>query len=365
MRFECNFLKQVYYNGSYYRVKAHLLRISGQGIKGCSKVTSDNIAEMKRLVEEVELGLRNFIPKQVPLPKTITNSSNTSIESMGVQFFEPRKKGNINTYTVRLLECFYFGGLPFNLARNPYYVSSYTFAANHNISGYIRPNYNMLRTSLLQQERTNIESLLEPIKSTWREKGLSTMCDGWTNAQRRPLINFLAVTEWTDHAIKNFILNHSMRLAIFHEFVNLKMLAVTETRFASVIVMLRRFKQIKRGLQNMVISDKWASYREDDMGKAQFVKDRILNDFWWDQINYILSFTEPIYKMLQIADTDKPCLHLIYETWVSMIDKVKVAIYRREGKKEDEELSFYSVVHKILIDRWIKAILHFIAWHIL
>nr|CAD1832641.1 unnamed protein product [Ananas comosus var. bracteatus] len=54
MRFECNFCKQVY-NGSYYRVKAHLLRISGQGIKGCSKVTSDNIAEMKSLVEEVEL----------------------------------------------------------------------------------------------------------------------------------------------------------------------------------------------------------------------------------------------------------------------------------------------------------------------
>ncbi|XP_020114911.1 uncharacterized protein LOC109728792 [Ananas comosus] len=155
--------------------------------------------------------------------------------------------------------------------------------------------------------------------------------------------------------IKNFILNHSMRLAIFNEFVNLKMLAVAETRFASVIVMLRRFKQIKRGLQNMVVSDKWASYKEDDVGKAQFVKDRILNDLWWDQINYILSFTEPIYEMLRIADTDKPCLHLMYETWDSMIEKVKVAIYRREGKKEDEESSFYSVVHKILIDRWAKS----------
>nr|CAD1827973.1 unnamed protein product [Ananas comosus var. bracteatus] len=284
MRFECNFCKQVY-NGSYYRVKAHFLRISGQGIKGCSKVTSDNIAEMKRLVEEEELRLKNSIPKQVPLPKTITKSSDTSIESMGVQSFEPRKKRATSTRETALeksfnvaaqnqLHCeiarmFYSDGLPFNLAKNPYYVSSYTFAASHNISGYIPPNYNMLRTSLLQQERTNIEKLLEPIKSTWREKDLSIVCDGWTDAQRRPLINFLAVTEWTDDVacIENFILNHSMRLAIFNEFVNLKMLAVAETRFASVIVMLGRFKQIKRGLQNMVISDKWASYREDDVGK--------------------------------------------------------------------------------------------------
>ena len=37
---------------------------------------------------------------------------------------------------------FYSGGLPFHLARNPYYVSSYAYAINHPLSGYLPPGYN-------------------------------------------------------------------------------------------------------------------------------------------------------------------------------------------------------------------------------
>ena len=40
--------------------------------------------------------------------------------------------------------------------------------------------------------------------------------------------------------------------------------------------MLKRLKLIKRCLQAMAISDQWASYREDDVGKVQKVKDMIL-----------------------------------------------------------------------------------------
>ena len=63
----------------------------------------------------------------------------------------------------------------------------------------------------------------------------------------------------------------------------------------------------------MVISDQWASYRQNDVGKAQKVKDMILSDHWWDTIDYIFEFTAPIYDMLRAANIDKPCLHLVYE----------------------------------------------------
>ncbi|KAG5528874.1 hypothetical protein RHGRI_029512 [Rhododendron griersonianum] len=95
--------------------------------------------------------------------------------------------------------------------------------------------------------------------------------------------------------IKNFIMNHSMRLAIFNEFVPLKLLAIAETRFASSIVMLKR-----------------------------------------------------------ACDTDKPTLHLIYDMWDTMIEKVKCAIYKHEEKHLEDESEFYDVVHKILVDRWNK-----------
>ena len=55
-------------------------------------------------------------------------------------------------------------------------------------------------------------------------------------------------------AIKNFIMNHNMRLAIFGKFCPLRLLKVADTRFASIIVMLKRLKLIRRGLQAMVIS---------------------------------------------------------------------------------------------------------------
>ncbi|KAG8376087.1 hypothetical protein BUALT_Bualt09G0027000 [Buddleja alternifolia] len=326
---------------------------------------------------------------------------------------------------------FYSGGLPFNLARNPYFVRAFTFAANTDIKGYVPPGYNALRTKLLDKEKENTESRLEATRSTWRTRGVTLVCDGWTDPQSRPLINFIAINEngsmfvravncqgeykdkWfishlikeviiqvgvanvvqvvTDNApvcraagllveqayphifwtpcvvhtlnlalknicaaknteanevtyeechwitqvagsavmIRNFIMNHSMRLSMFNEFSKLKLLAVAETRFASSIVMLKRFRLVKSQMQSMVISERWSDYRDDDVAKARLVKEKLLDDMWWDQIDYILSFTEPIYDMLRLCDTDQPSLHL--------------------------ESSFWSVVKKILEDRWSKS----------
>ncbi|XP_052204042.1 uncharacterized protein LOC127809319 [Diospyros lotus] len=281
----------------------------------------------------------------------------------------------ITQLDAEIARMFYTGGLPFNLARNPYYLSSYSFVANHPLGGYVPSGYNKLRTTLLQQEKTNVEKLLEPIKSTWLGKGVSIVTDGWSDPQRRPLINFLVVSEnrpmfiksmncssevkdkqfiailmkevidevgdqkivqiitdnsanckgagkiiegmfphiyWTPcivhtlnlalknicaarnlesnqetydechwitevHGdalvIKNFIMNHSMRLAMFNQFSSLKLLVVADTRFASIVVMLKRFKLLRHSLEAMVMSDEWAQYRDDDQGKARFVRE--------------------------------------------------------------------------------------------
>lgn len=63
--------------------------------------------------------------------------------------------------------------------------------------------------------------------------------------------------------IKNFIMNHGMRLSMFNEFSPLKLLAIAETRFASVVIMVRRFVLVKNALQSMVISPQWDIYKDD------------------------------------------------------------------------------------------------------
>ncbi|XP_038715219.1 uncharacterized protein LOC120008915 isoform X1 [Tripterygium wilfordii] len=424
---------------------------------------------MQRLEEEAKNREMASAPKKVPLPPSSMFSG-----GMYATGFESKKRKEVgssnppspleksfnlqarNQLHALIARFFYASGLPFHLARSPYYVSMFLFACSHNLAGYLPPGYNLLRTTLLQQEKANVERLLQPIKSTWREKGVSIVSDGWSDSQRRPLINFMAVSESgpmflkavdcsgetkdkffifnlmkevieevgpqnvvqviTDNAkncagagllveglypnivwtpcvvhtlnlalqnicaaknlennqvvydecswitivsgdvtiIKNFIMNHSMRLAIFNEFVPLKLLSIATTRFASVLVMLKRFMLIKRSLMSMVISEQWNSYREDDAGKAKFVKEKVLDDVWWDSIDYILKFTAPIYDMLRACDMDKPCLHLVYDMWDSMIEKVRLAIYRKEGKRVEESSKFYDVVHGILVSRWNK-----------
>jgi len=36
---------------------------------------------------------------------------------------------------------------------------------------------------------------MEPIRSTWEQKKVSIRSDGWSDVQRRPIINFIVVTE--------------------------------------------------------------------------------------------------------------------------------------------------------------------------
>jgi len=61
------------------------------------------------------------------------------------------------------------------------------------------------------------------------------------------------ITDVSGYAIiiKNFIMNNFMRLAMFNKHVKMKLLSITETRFASVTIMLKRFKTIKRGTSKL------------------------------------------------------------------------------------------------------------------
>jgi len=113
----------------------------------------------------------------------------------------------------------------------------------------------------------------------------------------------------------------------------------------------------------MVISEQWSSYKADDINKAKSVKETLLDDIWWDKVDYILSFTTHIYDVLRKTDTDAACLHLVYKMWDSMIENVKKVIYRHERKGEGEESTFYKIVHEILIDHWTKSssLLHCLA----
>ena len=123
-------------------------------------------------------------------------------------------------------------------------------------------------------------------------------------------------------------MNHAIRLSMFNIHCKLKLLLVADK--------LKRLKTIKRDLEQLVITEEWEIYKEDDVVKVKEVKDKILNEDFWMDVDYILSFTAPIYEMLRLAHTDRPCIHNIYEWWDSMIEKVKETIYKKEQKRLTE-----------------------------
>ena len=105
----------------------------------------------------------------------------------------------------------------------------------------------------------------------------------------------------------------------------------------------------------MVISPKWDDYKDDGVERASAVKKKILDEMFWDEIEYALSFTLPIYSVIRAADTDKPSLHLVYEWWETMIQTVKKAIFRKERKEHEDDSVFWNAVQSILISRWSKS----------
>jgi len=151
-------------------------------------------------------------PKKVPLPPSsnISQGNPDAILNDMIKGVLKRKKGesessnpiakayNTNSYEIldaHITTVFYSGGLSFHLARNPYYMSSYAYVVNHPLSGYLPPSYSKLRTTLLKNERDSVERMLQPIKGTWKQKSVIIVTDEWSDSQRRPLINFMAVTE--------------------------------------------------------------------------------------------------------------------------------------------------------------------------
>ncbi|KAG8485832.1 hypothetical protein CXB51_019167 [Gossypium anomalum] len=258
-------------------------KLNGQGIRVRPKVTLQHLAEMQKIVEDAKLKLQ---PKIVQLPP------------IRIQF-------DLHT------------------------------------SGY-----NVLRTTLLQKERANIERLLQPIKGMWREKDgaiflKAVNCEKEDNdkfyvatlikdvisdvgaqnvvqviTDNAPVckvarsltpcvVNTLNLALKNICAVKNTEKNEVTYDVLLVTYDVLFWIINVDTQFASMIVMLKRLKLIRRDFQNMVIN--------------------------------------------------RPTLHLVYEMWDEMLEKVKTGIYRHEGKKGEERSIFYEVVYDILIDRWTKS----------
>lgn len=89
---------------------------------------------------------------------------------------------------------FYENNVPFNVARSASFKDAVLKTSNMKRS-YTPPSYHHLRTKLLTQARTDLEtSLNDRIFSSVRKYGGTLALDGWTSVSSRPLINAMLVS---------------------------------------------------------------------------------------------------------------------------------------------------------------------------
>ncbi|KAL7162516.1 hypothetical protein ACSBR2_042915 [Camellia fascicularis] len=124
--------------------------------------------------------------------------------------------------------------------------------------------------------------------------------------------------------------------------------------------MAKRLKEVKPALEKTMMDAGWKIYRGDGKNpvdaKAHEVKQSIVNDVWWDDLDYLLSFTGLIVDMLRAADTDALVLHCVYDMWDTMIENMKAIIFEHEDKDHIiGQSDFFDTIHEILEARWTKS----------
>ena len=118
---------------------------------------------------------------------------------------------------------------------------------------------------------------------------LKSMCEASQNS------DYFSECEWISklvnevHEVRNFITNHNLALSIFKRHSKLNLLKVVDTRFASNIISTERLKEVKDALEKMVMDLDWKSFKGYGKvieGRARAIKECIVNDNWWDKIDY-------------------------------------------------------------------------------
>ena len=146
-----------------------------------------------------------------------------------------------------------------------------------------------------------------------------------------------------------FICNHHASLAIYRIYANKEFLKPADTRYATYFILLNRMLEVQQALKSIVISSEWTAWGESKIDQGKKVRQMLLNDDWWVDVRYIVSFTSPIVELIRYADSDSPCLGEIYESIDSMIGKIKSTIRER-----DPSLELFNELQKLIEKRWNK-----------
>ncbi|KAF3776852.1 hypothetical protein EJ110_NYTH47076 [Nymphaea thermarum] len=170
--FKCNFCEGQF-NGSYTRVKAHLLKISQKGIQVCKKITNETLAQLKKEQKAFEnkkstssgsgfIDIASILHDDIQNPPKKRKVVDVHQKSIKDSFsLQGRRELDLKVATF-----FYVNCIPFNVARSPYWRDLVTSIANSNLTRYVPPSSERLRTL---QANIGVRAIANPNKKTSKD----------------------------------------------------------------------------------------------------------------------------------------------------------------------------------------------------
>lgn len=168
-RWKCNHCN-LRYNGSYSRVRAHLLGFSGVGVKSCPAIDR-SLREAFQILEEERLARRKKRNSLNEKPGKRIRTTQTSVSWKSIT------KEDIDDIVARF---FYADGLNFDIVNSPYFLEMVQAIGAFGI-GYEPPTVDKLSDSFLSKEKGRIEKSMALVRESWPHTGCSILCVGQLN----------------------------------------------------------------------------------------------------------------------------------------------------------------------------------------
>ena len=80
--------------------------------------------------------------------------------------------------------------------------------------------------------------------------------------------------------------------------------------------------EVYASLQAIVVAEELNAWSKSKSTQAKKIRDMLLNEDWWVEVKYVVSFTSPIVELIRRVDFDSPILGQIYECMDCMVGKV-------------------------------------------
>ncbi|XP_059628538.1 uncharacterized protein LOC132271233 [Cornus florida] len=164
-----------------------------------------------------------------------------------------------------------------------------------------------------------------------------------------PLLTLVGTCYAKAKGVVNYIKNHSFALYIFRTFSALEVIQVKKTRFGHHFVVLDRLFRVKNALISAVLSEEWEALKKGtSRSKLEHdqIKKIVLDDEFWKDLKFVLSFTKPIWNMIRFCDSDRAVVGEVYQRMEDMLGHIEAAL--------SNKFEMCTEVKALVIARWAR-----------